>query len=149
MSIITLELPASYGYVLLTATASFFVNSYHSITTGKVRKAAEVPYPVAYVPTEVATTGSAAYKFNCAQKAHANFTENHTSFLGALLISGLRFPLVSAGLGACWVASRVLYCRGYVKSGPKGRMTGAGASLFDLVLKFVALYTSVTFILEK
>lgn len=57
-----------------------------------------------------------------AQKAHANYVENQPSFLGALLISGLRFPEVSAAFGAAWVILRVVYVRGYVKSGPQGRM---------------------------
>lgn len=47
-----------------------------------------------------------------AQRAHNNYTENQISFLGALLISGLRFPVPAATLGAAWVAARVVYVLG-------------------------------------
>ena len=57
-----------------------------------------------------------------AQRSHANFTENQISFLGALLISGLRYPVASAVLGAGWAVSRVFYAIGYSAGGPKGRM---------------------------
>lgn len=56
-----------------------------------------------------------------AQRAHANFTENLPTFLSALFISGLKFPVLSACVGAAWAVSRVLYARGYTKNGPKGR----------------------------
>lgn len=56
-----------------------------------------------------------------AQRAHANFTENLPTFLSALFISGLKYPVLSASVGAAWAVSRVLYARGYTKNGPNGR----------------------------
>ena len=59
---------------------------------------------------------------NPAQRAHANFTENLTPFLSALLISGLRFPTAAGVIGAGWSVSRMLYLFGYTSSaGPPGR----------------------------
>lgn len=72
---------------------------------------------------------------------HANFLEHQPSFLAALLIGGLGYPVsldiilknrvkfaelffqkVSAGLGLGWCAARVLYALGYVnKDKPDGR----------------------------
>lgn len=115
--------------------------------TGQYRKAAKVPYPNCYATMEQAEKDPAAFKFNCgmfpshwlpspspgrvaltispptclAQRAHANFTENVTTFLGSLFIAGLQFPIVSASIGAAWAVSRVLYARGYTSNGPKGR----------------------------
>lgn len=92
------------------------------VLTSKARKASGLKYPIAYASNELAEKDNAAYQFNCAQRAHANFTENQTSFLGALLISGLRFPVASAALGAGWALSRVLYAFGYTSGkGPAGR----------------------------
>ena len=62
-----------------------------------------------------------AHSSLAAQRAHANFTENLTPFLGGLLIAGLRFPVVAGGLGAGWVLARIIYAWGYAKNGPKGR----------------------------
>lgn len=146
-----LELPQQYGLVLAVATSSFFVNTLHMIRTSSLRKSSGVKYPNAYASAQEAEKDSNAYAFNCAQRAHANFTENHTSFIGALLISGLHFPLAAGILGATWNVSRVLYLYGYTsQAGPSGRRTGAlGSALSDFVLKLMAVYTSVQIILAK
>lgn len=56
-----------------------------------------------------------------AQRAHANYTENLTPFLGSLLIAGLRYPIIAASLGGAWTVSRTVYAYGYAKGGPKAR----------------------------
>ncbi|KAF5018047.1 hypothetical protein F66182_9997 [Fusarium sp. NRRL 66182] len=147
---LVLELPAQYGYVLVAATSTFFVNTLHAFLTSSARKSSGIKYPVAYASNEVAEKDALAYKFNCVQRSHANFTENHTSFLGALFISGLRFPVASAVLGAGWTLSRAVYAIGYASGGPQGRMQGSiGSFLFDTSLKFMAAYTSIMFALGQ
>ncbi|KAH7362928.1 hypothetical protein B0T11DRAFT_89120 [Plectosphaerella cucumerina] len=147
--VLTLTLPSEFGYVLLVATSSFFVNTVHSVVTSKHRKLSGLKYPIAYASNDLAEKDPKAYKFNCAQRAHNNYTENQISFLGALLISGLRYPVAAAGLGAAWVVARVAYVFGYTSdSGPKGRLTGGiVGSLVDAVLKLTALYTSFGFVM--
>ncbi|OLN97468.1 Microsomal glutathione S-transferase 3 [Colletotrichum chlorophyti] len=147
---LTLQVPNEYSYVLLVATSTFFINTTHVLLTSKYRKASGIVYPAPYASNEVAEKDPKAYAFNCAQRAHANFTENHTSFLGALLIAGLRYPVASAALGTGWALSRILYAFGYTSgAGPKGRARGSiGSFLCDTALKFTALYTSVAMILE-
>lgn len=98
-----------HSYVLVAAAFSFLVGSAHSVNTGKYRKAAKVVYPAAYAPSS--RTDPEAHKFNCAQRAHANYIENQVQFVPALLISGLRFPVVSAALGTVWVLSRIQYSK--------------------------------------
>ncbi|KAL2136778.1 hypothetical protein VTI74DRAFT_1430 [Chaetomium olivicolor] len=139
-----ITLPQEYGYVLAAATSTFFVNTFHSFLTSSHRKAANVKYPTTYVSTEQAEKDPKAYAFNCAQRAHANFTESLTPFLGALLVSGLKYPVYAAALGAVWSISRIVYALGYTKNGPQGRTAGAlPASLSDLALKLMAAYTSL------
>lgn len=144
-------LPSDYGYVLLAATTTFFVNTYHVSLTTKARKKSGLKYPVAYASKELADKDPNAYMFNCAQRAHANFTENLTPFLGALLVTGLRYPILAACLGGGWTLSRIVYAAGYTSSsGPKGRTVGsAGHFLIDTTLKFLALYTSVMFVMGE
>ncbi|XP_044721934.1 MAPEG family domain-containing protein [Hirsutella rhossiliensis] len=145
-----LELPDQYGLVLAAATSTFFVNTLHVVRTSKFRKASGLKYPIAYATTEQADKDPNAYLFNCAQRAHSNFTENHTSFLGALLIAGLRYPFPAAVLGAGWAVSRVIYVLGYTSAGPAGRLAGSiGASLSDSLLKLAAAYTSVMLVLGQ
>ncbi|KJZ75665.1 hypothetical protein HIM_04822 [Hirsutella minnesotensis 3608] len=146
-----LQLPDQYGLVLAAATSTFFVNTIHGIRTSKFRKASGVKYPNAYATAEHADKNNNAYLFNCAQRAHANFTENHTSFLGALLIAGLRYPFPAAILGGAWSVSRLVYLFGYTSSaGPGGRLAGSiGSSLSDVILKLTAAYTSIMFVLSK
>ncbi|RFU80877.1 mapeg family [Trichoderma arundinaceum] len=140
----TLVLPDSYGFVLAAATSTIFVNSLHMLRTSKFRKASKITYPNAYATHEQAEKDPAAYKFNCAQRAHANYVENQTSALVALLIAGLNFPVASAICGATWAFGRTLYLYGYTSSaGPKGRSFGAYfAGAADLALKLMAVYTS-------
>ncbi|KAH8909048.1 MAPEG family protein [Coniochaeta sp. PMI_546] len=144
---INITLPAEYGYVLLAATSSYFVNFYHIILTSKARKASGIKYPAAYATNEVAEKDPKAFAFNCTQRAHANFTENLTPFVVSLLVAGLRFPVVAAGMGAAWSVSRMLYAYGYAGQGPKGREAGAITSrLLDIGLAGMAVFTSYKFI---
>ena len=79
----------------------------------------------------------ALYLWNCAQRAHGNFLENHTPVVVALLISGLLYPVTSALLGVGWSVSRVAYAVGYTqtqRSDGKGRLIGAPMWLFQLGL---------------
>lgn len=79
-----------------------------------------------------------AFLYNCAQRAHGNYIENQPSFLAAMLLSGLQFPLTAASLGAVWIVSRYVYMIGYQnpawgKNG-KGRLRGAGYALAQMAL---------------
>ncbi|CAK7228719.1 hypothetical protein SCUCBS95973_006976 [Sporothrix curviconia] len=143
---LTLQLPAEYGYVLGAATSFFFVNAYHSVQTGNYRKAAKVAYPNCYASAEQAEKDPSAFAFNCAQRAHANFMENLPTVITTLFIAGIKFPVLSASLGAAWAFSRVLYARGYVRKGPKGRYIGAAHTLFSFVLSLLSGYTAYSFV---
>ncbi|KAI0124424.1 MAPEG family protein [Xylariales sp. AK1849] len=145
----TMQLPSEYGYVLTVASVSFFVNSYHFYLTARARHGSGLKYPIPYATAEQAEKDPKAYKFNCAQRAHGNFVENYTPFLGALLISGLRFPVVSVACGTAWVLGRIWYAAGYVSQGPAGRRKGFLIStLSDFALKLMAVGTGVQMVLE-
>ena len=139
---ITLNVPAEYGYVIMAASASFLLNTIHGIFTVKARQKSGLTYPVSYADKSLADKDPNAYAFNCAQRAHANFTENHPSVLAALLISGLRTPIASASLGAVWVVSRAIYAKMYSSGGPKARTLGSlGHYLTAYPLIVMAAYT--------
>jgi len=144
MTAVTID--PSYGWVLLAAASTFFLNSYHSINTGNYRKKAKVNYPAAYAPSD--RTDEDANRFNCAQRAHANFVENQPSAVGALLLAGLRFPITSALMGLGWTVSRYLYMVGYSKGGVggKGRYNGIYFWFFQAGLAFLAVYNGVAMI---
>lgn len=145
-----LELPDQYGLVMVAASSTFILNMVHQFLTGGARKASGIKYPTTYATDELAAKDPKAYKFNCAQRAHANFIENQGSFLGGLLISGLRFPTTAAALGAVWVVGRLFYGIGYAKNGPSGRLMGAyPSSLADYALRGMAVYTSVMYALGQ
>ncbi|KAK1778173.1 hypothetical protein QBC45DRAFT_414671 [Copromyces sp. CBS 386.78] len=141
---IIVTLPDEYGYVLLATVSTFFVNVFHSLNTGAQRKASGVKYPAAYASQEVAEKDPKAFAFNCAQRAHANFTENLTPAIGAMLIAGLKYPVLAGALGGLWSLSRVFYTIGYTKGGPQGRTKFAVVSSLSLLtLKLTAAYTAV------
>ncbi|KAK1756907.1 hypothetical protein QBC47DRAFT_172490 [Echria macrotheca] len=145
-----ITLPAEYSYVLLAATSTFIVNIYHMTLTGKHRKLSGVKYPTCYASAELAEKDPKAFAFNCAQRAHANFTENLTPFLTVLAVAGLRYPVFAAAAGGAWSFFRILYARGYAANGPQGRLIGGTpASLIGASLGAMALYSSVMFVLGK
>ncbi|KAI1126812.1 membrane-associated proteins in eicosanoid and glutathione metabolism [Nemania abortiva] len=136
------EVPKDYGYVLAVATSSLFINTYHKILTSMARRASGIPYPTPYATQEQADKDPKAYKFNLAQRAHSNFTENHTPFITALLIAGLRYPGPATYAGAGWVAGRFAYAYAYTKYGPKGRTFGyISSQVGKLALTVMAVLT--------
>ncbi|KAL8646976.1 MAG: hypothetical protein Q9226_006626, partial [Calogaya cf. arnoldii] len=126
-------IPTEYGYVLLTAYLSSLVGYWHLPNTGRYRKAARVPYPIAYATPDQAKESKAHYLFNCAQRSHATFLEHQPQFLITLLISGLKFPLFSSAMGVMWCVGRVVYARGYTDPNQvEGKGRGTGSRIFYL-----------------
>ncbi|RYP13997.1 hypothetical protein DL767_010467 [Monosporascus sp. MG133] len=144
----TLDLPAEYGYTITIAATSLLIHTYHAILTARARRASGIPYPNSYATAEQAAKDPKAMAFNCAQRAHANYTENLTPFLGSLLISSLVFPRAGAALGGIWVLGRTLYAAGYTGSkGPNGRLPGFYmSSLSWMALSAMAVFASVKFL---
>ncbi|KAK0660641.1 hypothetical protein DIS24_g3083 [Lasiodiplodia hormozganensis] len=148
MSFATLQVPQEYGFVVLAATGSLFVSTWLGIRIGSFRKAAGVPYPHQYASQEQIAAASgdekkqqALHLFNCAQRGHYNFLENHTNFLFALLVAGLRRPVPAAVMGAAWSVGRIMYAVGYTRPDKKngmGRLIGSWATLIQLVLMGMA-----------
>jgi glutathione S-transferase len=69
--------------------------------------------------------------------------------LGALLLAGIRFPLISAVMGAGWTMARYAYMVGYSQGGEggKGRYKGVLFWLFQLGLVGLAGYNGVSMIM--
>jgi len=146
---VSITLDPNYGYVLLAAASTFIMNTIHTINTGNFRKAAKINYPAAYAPSS--RTDPEAHKFNCAQRAHANFIENQPTMLGALVLGGLRFPVSAALLGGAWTVARYFYMTGYCKGGEggKGRYKGISFWVFQAGLLGLTLYSGIAMVLGK
>ncbi|MCJ1319964.1 hypothetical protein MMC15_005300 [Xylographa vitiligo] len=134
---LSITVPKEYGYVLLAAASTSVLNLWLGTYVGSYRKAARVPYPNAYATATEAAASKEKYLFNCAQRSHAQFLEQLPPFLVTLLVSGLKYPVLSAGMGAFWVGCRVLYAIGYTRphtEAGKGRYWGAGYYIPTLAL---------------
>jgi glutathione S-transferase len=86
----------------------------------------------------------AAYLFNCTQRSHGNFVENHTVAVVSMLVAGLKFPLASATLGALWCIARVIYALGYVREDGvegSGRYWGIWFAWCQIALMGMAAWT--------
>jgi len=69
----------------------------------------------------------AMIQFNCAQRAHYNYLENHPSNLVLMLIGGLGYPRATAATSAFWLVNRFLFMIGYTdikKKNGNGRYLG-------------------------
>jgi glutathione S-transferase len=136
-----------HSYVLLTTILSTFIPSFHTLTTGNLRTIAGVRFPNAYATASEAAASIEKYRFNCAQKAHSNFTENHTSFVCVLLIAGLHYPKLSCFLGVLWCVARFLYLLGYTRKenaeNGRGRHWGSWWSAPHVALMGLAIASSL------
>ncbi|THC91852.1 hypothetical protein EYZ11_008674 [Aspergillus tanneri] len=120
---VVLNLPENYGPVIAVSLGAIpFLGFIHGIITTGLRKVAKVPYPHNYATVEQCRENAKAEQFNCAQRAHANFLENSPHTTLSILVSGLKYPQLAAGLGVAWCVARALFLYGYVYSGkPQGR----------------------------
>lgn len=122
---VSLEVPAEYGYVVLVAVGSAFMLVWKSIKVGQARKKYNVQYPTMYSTDK--------NEFNCVQRAHQNTLENYPQFLTFLLLGGIQHPLVTAIGGTVWIAGRIVYAKGYYTGDPKKRTRGS-FSYFGLLV---------------
>ncbi|KAI9659395.1 MAG: hypothetical protein M1821_001653 [Bathelium mastoideum] len=154
---LNITLPKEYGFVLLSAATTTLLGSWLAFRIPPFRTAARIKLPQHYAEQSQLDSASdpahkqALYLYNCAQRAHGNFVEHQPSVVVAMLIAGLRFPLVSAGLGAAWSASRVLYSVGYTdakQTGGKGRYRGIVFIPLQSVLFLMAMWVGGEFALR-
>ncbi|KAL3477361.1 hypothetical protein BJX99DRAFT_257611 [Aspergillus californicus] len=125
----SITIPDNYGQAIAISLGIIPVLSFlHGSIVGSIRKDAGVPYPHTYATVEQCKSNSKAHKFNCAQRAHANFLENAPQTMLSILVAGLKYPTLAAGLGAAWVFFRCLFLYGYIYSDKpqgKGRYIGS------------------------
>jgi glutathione S-transferase len=92
------------------------------------------------------------FLFNCAQRGHGNYLENQSTFLPALLVVGVQYPLTCSVSGAVWIVSRAVYAVGYTKpewgNMGTGRFRGALHYFPPLVIYGLAVYSGVKMILS-
>ncbi|KAF2803971.1 membrane-associated proteins in eicosanoid and glutathione metabolism [Mytilinidion resinicola] len=156
----TIEVPREYGYVVLTAISTVFLGVWHGLRVGTYRKAASIPYPYEYASYEQVSTAPPAkqhamYLFNCAQRAHQNYNENHPSALAMILIAGIRYPLSTTALGVIWAVNRTIYAVGYTnaeeqgaRKGGKGRYRGVGWYVGHIGLAGLCIKTGIDMVLS-
>lgn len=133
----------------MAAASTGFLGLFQSLAVAKARKAAKIPYPVAYATHEEALADPAKMKFNCAQRAHLNTLESLPFFLFSLLFTGLRHPHYAASCGAIWVVGRVLYTIGYNTGDPAKRSRGLFHNLGSFGLLFGSSWISLQMILDR
>ena len=76
--------------------------------------------------------------------------ENQPSVAIAMLVAGVRYPLVTAGLGLFWAVFRVVYAVGYTRADKEkgsGRLAGSPFWLAQLGLFGLAGWTGVSMLL--
>ncbi|KAJ4974098.1 hypothetical protein NE237_007272 [Protea cynaroides] len=114
-------LPKEYGYVLLVLALYVFFNVWMATQVGKARKKYKVFYPLLYASE---SDNKDASLFNCVQRGHQNSLEMMPVFFVLLLLGGLQYPVVAAGLGLVYVVGRYVYFTGYSTGDPKNRTKG-------------------------
>ncbi len=106
----------NFGWVVLIACSTFFLNFLQMFMIGQRRKRDNVPPPIMFAEDKP--------KFNGAQRAHQNTLEQVPFFLVTMILAGLRHPEAAAGLGGCWILARLIFSAGYWTGVPKYRFPG-------------------------
>jgi glutathione S-transferase len=150
----SIVLPKEYGWVLASVTATSlhcFLSAIHPAVAR--RNVFDSKFMGQFKDDHQATFGADApsggypdmgsgrysakldYKnwfyFNSAQRIHYNFVEGLTPALIFQLVGGLKYPVQSAIIGACYNLGRVAYAVGYRLS---PNLRGPGAIVVDLCL---------------
>lgn len=118
------SLPTEFALVGAVGAATYWVNLFNAGVVSKHRKLSGIKYPNFMADKATAEANPAAHKFNCAQRAHANFLEGLPTFLFGLIYSGLYYPRVASALGLIELIGRIFYTRGYLSGNPVKRARG-------------------------
>jgi len=130
-----IALPAEFGYIGLVVAATFFMNFWHMMRIGSLRKKYGIKYP--------AMTSDKHEDFMYAQRVHQNNLEQLPFFYVNLLLAAAFNPTAAGIMGAVWVVGRIVYSLGYYSS-PEKRVPGAAAATLTLAAMAVFnLYSSL------
>jgi len=136
MSTVTISVPQEYGYVLTTLLLTGVLGFYQGNVVGLARRAAAIPYPNAYATHAEAQESLLAYRFNCAQRAHANYLENVTQTVVAAAIAGVQYPLITTGLMGAWLLGRLVYLKGYIAGSKEDKGKGRYKGIWYMLAQF-------------
>ncbi|PPQ71129.1 hypothetical protein CVT24_009865, partial [Panaeolus cyanescens] len=103
------------GAALLSTAVLLFGQN---VVVSRYRKAAGIKYPQMYAEKAEADASQAAYRFNCAQRAHQNTLENIPILYVTTLITAMRYPVLAASTCAMFTIGRISYTRGYITGDP-------------------------------
>ncbi|THH07962.1 hypothetical protein EW145_g3031 [Phellinidium pouzarii] len=139
----SIQVPEGYSYAIAAASSTILLNFWQSIRVNTARKQAGIAYPQLYAEKAEVQASKSALIFNCTQRAHQNTLETTPHNILAILVTGLTYPCVAAGLGAVWVFGRVLYTIGYSTGEPSKRNSRGGflSSLGSLGLMLATTFT--------
>ncbi|KAI5284602.1 hypothetical protein KEM54_001205 [Ascosphaera aggregata] len=125
----TITVPDGYGNVIIVSLGLMPLLSFiHGAVVTAMRKKAKIEYPSTYATVEECKENKTAEKFNCAQRAHANYLENLPQTMLSTLVAGLKYPTAATVAGSLWLVARILFLHGYVYSDkPRGMGRFKGA----------------------
>jgi len=138
----TIVLSDDYVYVAGGILSTIFVLLGQSVVVGNTRKAAGIQYPQLYAEKAEAEKSPAAFKFNCAQRAHQNSLENISMIHVLTLLTSIKYPKFAAAACLAWSIGRGLYTRGYL-AGPAKRNSSGGilGTFATMALLSSSIYT--------
>ncbi|KAJ7539670.1 hypothetical protein O6H91_11G104800 [Diphasiastrum complanatum] len=126
---VSLEVPASYGWVVMVVVAKVLLNIWMGFQVGAARRKYKVFYPTMYANE---SDNKDAKLFNCVQRGHQNCLEFISVFFALLLLGGLQHPKVASVLGVFYLVSRYYYFTGYASGEPQNRLTLGKYHFFGL-----------------
>lgn len=126
----TLYVPAGFSYVAASLLSLTTVLQWQTISVGKARGKARIPYPQAYADKAEQESSNEAKVFNCMQRSHQNTLENVPVVVLTTLISGFSYPIPAAVACGLWTVTRIMYTLRYGTGEPKKRALPVRLSFF-------------------
>ena len=107
-----------FGLVIISnVVISGFTLVNLGMKVSEARKKYNVPYPTMYATADT----DDAKRFNCVQRGHQQALETYPMFLALSLISGLRFPIITALNGLLYAVARSRWAEHYSELGAEHR----------------------------
>lgn len=143
MTLLPITLNGDFRYVLAASALLPAVGFFHSLNTLYWRIKSKTNFPLLFADESVKVDYKidvAKKRFNCAQKAHLQFTENVNLTLVAGWITGVCYPREAAGLITVWAVSRFFYMLAYSTGEPKRRFP---PNFFNLASQIALIVSAI------
>ncbi|TEB38950.1 hypothetical protein FA13DRAFT_1724892 [Coprinellus micaceus] len=118
---LTVTIPEDFKYVGAVGVLNLWLLVKQHLDIMYWRGKTGIKYPQMYAEKAEMEASRDAHLFNCAQRCHQNTLENMPFVYVTAIVTGLRYPKLSAALTGAWVIGKWAFTFGYATGEPENR----------------------------